>query len=133
MTNLAPNPSFEEDEPILNDATWTNWCTWNDTAGAATTIKLDDTEAVDGLRSLRVDPKGGTDWYFIVALISMPGKVGTKYTASFWAKAEKPRPTRQGSAKRLTAKGFGPDRPIASNDTDDGKQQNRRIEFLRLR
>lgn len=37
------------------------------------------------------------------------------------------------AAKRLTAKGFGPDRPIASNDTDDGKQQNRRIEFLRLR
>ena len=31
--------------------------------------------------------------------------------------------------KRLTTKGFGPDKPVASNDTDEGRQQNRRIEF----
>jgi outer membrane protein OmpA-like peptidoglycan-associated protein len=30
---------------------------------------------------------------------------------------------------RLTAKGYGSSRPIASNNTEDGKQQNRRTEF----
>lgn len=33
-------------------------------------------------------------------------------------------------AGRLTAKGFGAKRPIATNDTDEGKEQNRRVEFL---
>ena len=32
-------------------------------------------------------------------------------------------------AKRLDAAGFGQDRPIASNDTDEGRQRNRRVEF----
>lgn len=32
-------------------------------------------------------------------------------------------------ADRLSAKGFGPDDPIASNDTDAGRAQNRRVEL----
>jgi outer membrane protein OmpA-like peptidoglycan-associated protein len=31
--------------------------------------------------------------------------------------------------KRLVAKGFGPDVPIATNDTPEGQEQNRRVEF----
>jgi OOP family OmpA-OmpF porin len=32
--------------------------------------------------------------------------------------------------ERLTAVGYGSTRPVASNDTDEGKAQNRRIEFV---
>ncbi len=35
-------------------------------------------------------------------------------------------------ADRLTAAGFGPDRPVASNRTVDGRSQNRRVELTRL-
>jgi outer membrane protein OmpA-like peptidoglycan-associated protein len=31
--------------------------------------------------------------------------------------------------KRLLLKGYGPDVPVASNDTEEGRQLNRRIEF----
>ena len=34
---------------------------------------------------------------------------------------------------RIIAKGFGPDNPIAPNNTPDGRKQNRRIEFVRIK
>lgn len=41
---------------------------------------------------------------------------------------------RQGiAASRIGTKGFGPDQPVASNDTPAGRQQNRRIEFARVK
>ena len=35
--------------------------------------------------------------------------------------------------KRLSAKGYGPDQPIDSNDTEEGRQQNRRVQFKILK
>lgn len=35
-------------------------------------------------------------------------------------------------ASRLTAKGYGASKPMASNDTFDGKAANRRVEFVKL-
>lgn len=37
------------------------------------------------------------------------------------------------AAARLDPKGYGPDKPVAANDTEAGKQQNRRIEFKILK
>lgn len=34
---------------------------------------------------------------------------------------------------RITAKGYGPDRPVAANTTEYGRSKNRRIEFFRLK
>jgi OOP family OmpA-OmpF porin len=33
-------------------------------------------------------------------------------------------------ANRFTPVGYGSTQPVASNDTEDGKAQNRRIEFV---
>ena len=37
------------------------------------------------------------------------------------------------SASRIETAGYGPNNPIASNDTEEGRYQNRRIEFKRIR
>lgn len=34
--------------------------------------------------------------------------------------------------KRLESEGYGPDRPISSNDTETGREANRRVEFMIL-
>jgi len=92
VENLVLNPSFEEDEAILDDPNWEAWATWNPAEGAGSNATIVDTESIDGARSLRIEPIGGTDWYFIVLNGPFPLEVGTQYTTSFWAKAETPRP-----------------------------------------
>ncbi len=93
VVNLVQNPSFEEDEIILDDPAWDNWCTWADAAGVDSTVKFDTSECIDGTRSLRVDPKGSVNWHFCVLNhLHIVQKVDAKYTVSFWAKAQASRP-----------------------------------------
>jgi len=92
VENLVLNPSFEEDEVILNDQAYEHWWTWGWEAGQNSTAEIDETEFVDGKRSLRVIPMGDTNWYFIVANSPILVEVSKDYTISFWAKAEEPRP-----------------------------------------
>ncbi len=90
--NLLQNPSFEEDEPILDDPDWVSWCTWNPAEGAGSNTTIVDTESIDGTRSLLVEPKGAENWHFILVNISFAAQLDKNYTAGFWAKAEAPRP-----------------------------------------
>jgi len=91
VENLVLNPSFEEDEPILDDPDWYLWCSWNPAEGAGSNATIVDTESIDGARSLRIEPKGVENWYFIVLYLSFPADLDKNYTTSFWAKAEAPR------------------------------------------
>ncbi|MHC4174625.1 MAG: carbohydrate binding domain-containing protein [Planctomycetota bacterium] len=92
VDNLLQNPSFEEDEVILDDPNYEIWATWNSPEGAGSSVTVDDTEFIDGTRSLRVDPIGPENSNFIVLNMSFPADLNKQYTVSFWAKAEEPRP-----------------------------------------
>ena len=91
VVNLLEDPSFE-DEIIIGNTAWTRWLTWGAGGAANSTIEIDEATYIDGTRSLKVNPIGSTNWFFIVANSPIPLEVGTNYTASFWAKAEEPRP-----------------------------------------
>ena len=41
--------------------------------------------------------------------------------------------TKSISTKQISAKGFGETKPLATNDTEEGRQQNRRVEFVILK
>jgi hypothetical protein len=91
VENLLSNPSFEEDEVILDDPEWLQWATWGYEDGLQSTVEIDETEFIDGKRSLKVIPTGTTNWYFIVLNLPIYVDVDKDYTISFWAKAEEPR------------------------------------------
>ncbi len=90
--NLLANGSFEEDELILDDPDWLQWCTWNPAEGAGSNTTIVDTDAADGARSLKVEPIGVENWHFIVLYLPIMVDMEKNYTANFWAKAESPRP-----------------------------------------
>jgi hypothetical protein len=90
--NLLANPSFEEDEAILDDPDWYQWVTWNPAEGAGSNATIVDTDSADGARSLYVEPIGVENWHFIVLYMPIPTEVGASYTTTFWAKAAEPRP-----------------------------------------
>jgi hypothetical protein len=90
--NLLANGSFEEDEPILDDPDWLQWCTWNPAEGAGSNVTIVDTDAADGARSLKVEPVGPENWHFILVNISFAADLSKNYTATFWAKADAERP-----------------------------------------
>ena len=92
VINLVQNPSFEADEAILDDPAWEAWATWNPAEGAGSNATIVDTDAVDGSRSLRIEPKGPENWHFIVLNLPIMVDMEKSYTVSFWAKAEAPRP-----------------------------------------
>ncbi len=110
VTNLALNHSFEEDEVILDDPDWVKWATWGWEEGLNSTVEIDETEFIDGSRSLRVNPIGAENWYFIVLNLPMPVNLNGRYTASFWAKAEQARP--------LTAQMKATDNTVSFDATD---------------
>jgi hypothetical protein len=90
--NLVLNPSFEEDEAVLDDPAWEQWATWNPAEGAGSNAAIVDTDAADGARSLRIEPVGPENWHFIVLYLPMMVDMDKDYVASFWAKADEPRP-----------------------------------------
>ncbi len=90
--NLALNPSFEEDEPVLDDPDWYSWGTWNPAEGAGSNATIVDTDAVDGAKSLRIEPVGIKNWHFIVLNQPIVVEMGKNYTTTFWANADAPRP-----------------------------------------
>ena len=92
VTNLALNPSFEEDEAILDDPDWLQWATWGDGDGLNTALTVDDQEYIDGVKSMRVEPQGAENWHFILLYLPVTSVNGTAYTTSFWAKAGAERP-----------------------------------------
>jgi len=93
VDNLVINPGFEEDEVILPDD-GEKWATWGWENSLNTTVEFDETEFIDGTRSLRVNPiMGDANWWFILYQPIETGfEVGETYTLSFWAIAEEPRP-----------------------------------------
>ncbi|HCO95925.1 MAG TPA: hypothetical protein DIU00_18640 [Phycisphaerales bacterium] len=87
--NLIVNPSFEEDEALVD---WEGWGTWNPAEGAGSIAEFDETEFIDGKRSLRIVGLGTANWHFIVLSLPIFVDIDKDYTISFWAKAAEPRP-----------------------------------------
>jgi outer membrane protein OmpA-like peptidoglycan-associated protein len=72
-----------------------------------------------------------------VELISVEGHTDSTGSADFNRKLSQQRAesvakylaSKGVKASRMEPKGFGPDRPIADNETEQGREANRRVEF----
>jgi outer membrane protein OmpA-like peptidoglycan-associated protein len=85
---------------------------------------LDEVAGVlkEHLEITRIEVQGHTD--------NRGSAVGNKSLSQARADAVMKALIKRGIAKgRLTAKGFGQDKPVATNDTDEGRQKNRRVQF----
>jgi outer membrane protein OmpA-like peptidoglycan-associated protein len=82
-------------------------------------------EVVDVLRSrpeIRMAVYGHTDSHGSAVMNTQLSKDRAKAVLTYL--------TKKGIApKRLESDGFGPDKPISTNDTEDGRAKNRRVEF----
>jgi len=78
---------------------------------------------VSGHPGLRLDVEGHTD--------SVGGDDYNQQLSEHRGEAVREYLTQQGmAASSVTSKGFGKTQPVASNDTADGRQQNRRVELV---
>ena len=91
VTNLVINPSFEDENDIVDGSWVPGWVTWGEGIGLESDVIFDEEVFIDGARSLRVEPKGDTNWHFMVINYPITLDMGETYTASFWARAEEPR------------------------------------------
>jgi hypothetical protein len=93
VTNLILNPSFEDEADIVDDQWIENgWATWGDMNGLNSVVEFDEDQFIDETRSLRIEPKGDINWHFMVIYYPVAQDLGEDYTATFWAKAQEPRP-----------------------------------------
>ncbi len=81
---MHTDPSFE-DEIIINSPGWASWTTY----GAGGSVEIDTSDFIDGAKSLRVNQTSGQFNVIAAAILMTPGD---RYTCSFWAKADAPRP-----------------------------------------
>src|SRR5204863_3889413 len=78
---------------------------------------------VAGHPGLRLDVEGHTD--------SVGGDDYNQQLSEHRGESVRDYLTQQGMASSsVTSKGFGKTQPVASNDTADGRQQNRRVELV---
>lgn len=92
VENLVLNPSFEDENDIIDDAWIENgWVTWGDGDGLPSVVEMDEDDFIDGLRSARVEPVGTVDWHFMIIYYPVALDIGDPYTVSFWARAEEER------------------------------------------
>jgi outer membrane protein OmpA-like peptidoglycan-associated protein len=72
-----------------------------------------------------------------ITLLSVEGHTDNRGNANFNRRLSKDRAravvdwlvARGVDESRLTSMGFGPDQPLQTNDTEEGRQNNRRVEF----
>ena len=88
---------------------------------------LDDVASVmkDHPEIARIEVQGHTD--------NTGSKAWNKQLSGMRAESVRKALVKRGIAdRRLTAKGFGQDKPIADNGTEEGRQKNRRVQFIIL-